>query len=75
MTACVLLALGPAVLATSPATTPPADVPMAVAQPLAKVPTPGSIRSPSLLSDPSVLLLVGSALMGLASIVRRTTKT
>lgn len=48
--------------------------PVAIAQPLAAIAPLGSSETP-LLPESGLLLLVGTGLMGLAAVVRRTTRT
>jgi hypothetical protein len=60
-----------AAVSAEPATPPP--VPVAIAQPLAGM-GPLAAVTP-VLPESGLLLLVGTGLLGLASIVRRTTKT
>ena len=66
--------------AASPVNNTPSRVPVAIAQPLAAmdgatlVGMPASSRTSAMLPESGMLVLVGSALMGLASIVRRTTR-
>jgi hypothetical protein len=78
------LALVPMIGAVAPEPTPPATppqprVPVAMAQPLAAmdrssiVAMPASSATEALLPESGMLVLVGSALMGLAAVVRRTT--
>jgi hypothetical protein len=49
------------------------EIAMSIAQPIVNVPAVTSPRTRAFL-DSAVLALVGSALMGIASIVRRTTR-
>ena len=69
----LVLALLPVAAAVSPEAVPPTAVPVAIAQPLTMplLPT-GAGRA--VLPESGLLVLVGSALMGLAAVVRRTTK-
>ena len=78
------MALLPLIGAVSPDTPPPVNaapqrVPVAIAQPLAVmeggalVAMPKSPVADAMLPEPGMLVLVGSALMGLAAVVRRTT--
>ena len=66
------LALLPVAAAVSPDQSAPTAIPVAIAQPvtLPLLTTPGH----GVLSDSGLLVLVGSGLIGLASVVRRTTK-
>jgi hypothetical protein len=83
MTAGLLgLALVPmigAVAPEPPVNTPQPRVPVAMAQPIAAmdrsslVTIPASRASDAILPESGMLVLVGSALMGLAAVVRRTT--
>jgi hypothetical protein len=70
----ILMALLPAVAAIPSDTDRPPDVALSIAQPLSGLTSIG-IRTRDITSTPGLLLLVGSALMGLASIVRRTTRS
>ena len=74
LTFLMLLAMLPAAAAMSPAGTTTADIPMAVTQPMV-VGLP-AVHSPmaDALSAPGILAVVGTGLMGLASIVRRITR-
>jgi hypothetical protein len=79
------LALLPMIGAVSPETTPPVNaapprVPVAISQPLAAMDGGSLVAMPSsspaadaMLPESGMLVLVGSALMGLAAVVRRTT--
>jgi hypothetical protein len=69
----LIVALLPVAAAVSaePAT---GDAPVAIAQPLVTLTPLGSNPAP-LLPETGLLLLVGTGLMGLAAIVRRTTRT
>jgi hypothetical protein len=67
-----MLALLPVTAAVSSDTVPPAPVPVAIAQPLT-MPILSEHASP-ILPESGLLILIGSGLMGLAAIVRRTTK-
>jgi hypothetical protein len=69
----LMLALLPVAAAVSPEAVTP-DVPVAIAQPIAEMPLPGA-GSRRLLPEPGLLVLVGTGLMGLAAIVRRSTRT
>lgn len=74
LTALMVLAMLPMVAAMSPAgsaATP--EIAMSIAQPIVNVPAVPS-HGTSAFIDSAVLALVGSALMGIASIVRRATK-
>jgi hypothetical protein len=85
MTAGLLgVALLPLAGAVSPEATPtvnppPQHMPVAIAQPLAAmdggtlVAVPGARAADAMLPESGMLVLVGTALMGLAAIVRRTT--
>lgn len=68
----VLLPVAAAVSAQPTSSTP---VPVAIAQPLGAHGTELLTPDTPLLSESALLMLVGSALMGLAAIVRRATKT
>jgi hypothetical protein len=74
LTFLMLLAMLPAAAAMSPVDANTADIPLAVSQPMV-VGVP-AVTSPmtGALSDPRVLAVVGTGLMGLASFVRRMTK-
>jgi hypothetical protein len=58
---------------------PPAQMPVAIAQPLGAMEggplaaVPGATRAHAMLPESGLLVLVGSALLGLASVVRKTT--
>ena len=80
------LALLPIMAAVPPETAtstlsplPPAQMPVAIAQPLGAMEggplhaVPGTSRAHAMLPESGLLVLVGSALLGLASVVRRTT--
>jgi hypothetical protein len=69
----MLISLLPPAAAISAAGAAAPDVPMAIAQPLVAVPAV-TVHRPNALVDAGVLTLVGSALMGLGSLVRRTTR-
>jgi hypothetical protein len=56
----------------SPAINAPSRVPVAIAQPLAAT-LPSETATDAVLPESGMLLLVGTALMGLAFLVRRTT--
>lgn len=73
-TGLLILALLPVAAAISPDATAPPQLPVAIAQPIAGVPLPGAGSTPWL-PEPGLLVLVGSGLMGLAAIVRKTTRT
>ena len=70
------LALLPILGTVSPKPSPtieaPSRVPVAIAQPLAAT-MPSEAASDAMLSESGMLVLVGTALMGLAFLVRRTT--
>jgi hypothetical protein len=70
----MLVALLPAAAFMSPATDRPPDVAMSIAQPMSGLTTVRTLGGRDLTSTPGLLVLVGTALMGLASIVRRTTR-
>ena len=70
----MLVALLPAAAAMSPAADRPNDVALSIAQPLTGFSTVRTFGDRDLASTPGLLVLVGSALMVLASIVRRTTR-
>jgi hypothetical protein len=64
--------------APPPAVDPSSRVPVAIAQPLAAMDTGVLVsmpttKGPARLPESGMLVLVGSALMGLAAVVRRTT--
>lgn len=69
----LVLALLPVAAAVSPDSVTP-DVPVAIAQPIAAMPIPVA-ASGRVLPEPGLLVLVGTGLMGLAAIVRRSTRT
>jgi hypothetical protein len=60
-------------VAAEPASSTP--VPVAIAQPLAAIGAQIVPRDTPILPESGLLILVGTGLMGLAAIVRRTTKT
>jgi hypothetical protein len=70
------LALMPIIGAVSPdpsaTINPPSRMPVAIAQPLAST-IPSEAGGDAVLPETGMLLLVGTALMGLAFVVRRTT--
>jgi hypothetical protein len=70
----LVVALLPVAAAVSAEPTAPPQVPVAIAQPLAVLGPLGSSDRP-MLPESGLLMLVGTALMGLAAIVRRTTRT
>jgi hypothetical protein len=74
------LALWPAMAAVSRDTVPPSRMPVAISQPLVAMSDSGPLvpitpgpREP-FLSETGMLVLVGSGLLGLAAVVRRTTR-
>lgn len=80
----LVLALVPMLGAVSPEAAPPvnatqANVPVAISQPLAVmdggalVVVPASPAADAMLPESGLLVLIGSALMGLAAVVRKTT--
>jgi len=71
----LMIALLPVAAAVSaePASTMP--VPVAIAQPLGTMGTEMLAPTTPILPEAGLLVLVGTGLMGLAAIVRRTTKT
>ena len=71
----LVLALLPVAAAVSPDAVPPTTVPVAIAQPIAAMPLIPIAASGRILPEPGLLVLVGTGLMGLAAIVRRTTRT
>ena len=70
----MLVALLPAAAFMAPAADRPQDVALSIAQPMSGWPTVRGFAGRDLTSTPGLLVLVGTALMGLASIVRRTTR-
>jgi hypothetical protein len=68
-----MTALLPLAAAVSAEPAAPPAVPVAITQPLAAIGPFGS--GTALLPESGLLLLVGTGLMGLAAIVRRTTRT
>ena len=70
----LVLALLPVVAAVSPEQPPQAPMPVAIAQPLAVMPSPLGTPAAPLLPESGLLVLVGTGLMGLAAVVRRTTR-
>ena len=74
LTALLILAMLPMAAAMSPAgTAATPEIAMSIAQPIVNMPAASS-HGTSAFVDFAVLSLVGSALMGVASIVRRTTR-
>ena len=74
-TGLLVLALLPVVAAVPPeAAQPAAPMPVAIAQPLAVMPSPLGSTPTTVLPETGLLVLVGAGLMGLAAVVRRTTK-
>ena len=71
----LVLALLPVAAAVSPDAVTPTQVPVAIAQPIASMPLLPRATSGRLLPEPGLLVLVGTGLMGLAAIVRRSTRT
>ncbi len=69
----LVLALLPVAAAVSPEAVPETAVPVAIAQPLA-MPLLTKRDAEPILPESGLLVLVGTGLMGLAAIVRRTTK-
>jgi hypothetical protein len=69
----LVLALLPVAAAVSPDAPDPAAVPVAITQPVTMSLLP-THEGRGVLPESGLLVLVGSALMGLAAIVRRTTK-
>lgn len=67
----LVAALLPVTAAVSPAATTP-SLPIAVTQPVGQLAT--ALRASSPLPDSGMILLVGSALLGLGHIVRRSTR-
>jgi hypothetical protein len=69
----LVVALLPVAAAVSPDAAQPPDIPVAITQPLTNLPAlhaPGGVRLP----ESVVTMLVGSGLLGLASIMRRTAR-
>jgi hypothetical protein len=71
----LMMALLPVAAAVSAEPTSSTPVPVAIAQPLGTHGTEMLAPDTPILPESGLLMLVGSALMGLAAIVRRTTKT
>ena len=71
----VILALLPVAAAVSAEPASPSAMPVAIAQPLGTMETDLLTRDGAVLPESGLLVLVGTGLMGLAAIVRRTTKT
>jgi hypothetical protein len=69
----MIVALVPMVVAVSPVGAAAPDVALAVTQPVVSIPVIATHATHALL-DSGVLALVGTALMALASLVRRTTR-
>ena len=73
----MVVALLPVAAAISPDAPSPADMPMAITQPLAVLPggpLGGNAGGAGVLPESGLIVLVGTALLGLASVVRRTTR-
>jgi hypothetical protein len=70
----MLVALLPAAAFMAAAPDHPRDVALSIAQPMSGLPTVRVFGGRDLASTPGLLVLVGTALMGIASIVRRTTR-
>ena len=70
----LIMALLPVAAAVSPDDAQPADVPVAITQPIGNFAVVRS-RGAATLSESAMTLLVGSGLIGLASLVRRTTRS
>ena len=70
----LIMALLPVAAAVSAEPATSTQVPVAIAQPLGTLGTEMLPQTP-ILPESGLLILVGSGLMGLAAIVRRTTKT
>lgn len=74
LTGMMILAMLPMAAAVSPAgAAPTPEIAMSIAQPIVNLPAVTPHRTNAVL-DSAVLALVGSALIGIASIVRRTTR-
>ncbi len=70
----MVVALLPVAAAISPDEPSPARMPMAITQPLAVLPEPLGGGTAGVLPESGLIVLVGTALLGLASVVRRTTR-
>ena len=70
----LLAALLPVAAAVSAEPTIPTPAPVAITQPLGAIGT-SSLFGGATLPESGLLMLVGTGLMGLAAIVRRTTRT
>ena len=71
----LVLALLPATAAVSPEAASAPDVPVAITQPVGNIATVLGRRSATpLLPEAGMILLVGSCLLGLGAIVRRSTR-
>jgi hypothetical protein len=69
----LIMALLPVAAAVSPDDAPAADVPVAITQPIGNFAVVRP-RGAATLPESAMMLLVGGGLIGLASIVRRTTR-
>ncbi len=72
----MVVALLPVAAAISPDAPAASRMPMAISQPLAVLPGDalGGTGSAGVLPESGLIVLVGTALLGLASVVRRTTR-
>ena len=71
----LMIALLPVAAAVSAEPAGQTPVPVAIAQPLGTMGTEMLAATTPILPESGLLILVGTGLMGLAAIVRRTTKT
>lgn len=70
----IMAALLPVAAAVPPDTAAPPEIPVAITQPVGYLVSGLYAMPVPLLSEPGMIILVGSGLIGLASIVRRSTR-
>lgn len=70
----LVMALLPVMAAVSPETDAPPEIPVAITQPIGHASNALSATGSPVLPESGLILLVGSGLLGLASIVRRSTR-
>jgi PEP-CTERM motif-containing protein len=71
----LLMALLPVTAAVSTDAATPEDIPVAIAQPIGRITTAlGQPSATPVLPEPGMMILVGSGLLGLATVVRRSTR-
>lgn len=71
----LVMALLPVAAAVSPDPAPPSTVPVAITQPLGNLATGLAPAGAPVLPESGLIVLVGSGLLGLAALMRRTTRT